>query len=480
MNGQQQADRNKGNGIVIFGGTGDLAYRKLFPALYNLHVLGELPADYRIVGIGRRSYTQEEYLAIIRDWLQKYSRIKYLEERFCDFARRISYYPMDFTSAGEYSALLGYFTEIGLNGEIIFYYAVAPQYFLPITQNLKARDCGLKRCKVVVEKPFGKDLSSAHELSEQLRNSFLPEHIYYIDHYLGKEMILNIMTIRFFNSIFKGVWNREFIDFVQINAFETVGVESRGGYYDESGALRDMMQNHLFQILSIVAMEEPANMESEAIKKAQQRIFEDLKPIVPAEIEQSMILGQYEGYRSEEKVRPDSQTETYAAMRIFIENERWRDVPFYIRTGKKLFSRESEVIIQFKATPKAAERNVLIIKIQPDEGIYLKFNIKKPGLEKEVQTVKMDFCQSCILENRINTPEAYERLLKACMNSDKSLFSQWNQIETCWKFIDQAIDSYRQHSGRVYPYAPGTAGPKEADRLLLRENHSWIAAETWE
>ena len=479
MNGQQQADKNNG-GVVIFGGTGDLAYRKLFPALYNLHVLGELPADYRIIGIGRRSYTQAEYLEIIRSWLQKYSRIKYLEERFHEFARRISYYAMDFTNADEYGALLSYFAEMGLDGETIFYYAVAPQYFLTITQSLKRSNCRLNHCKVVVEKPFGKDLSSAHELSEWLKDSFLPENVYYIDHYLGKEMILNIMTIRFFNSIFKGVWNRDFIEFVQINAFETVGVESRGGYYDESGALRDMMQNHLFQILSIVAMEEPANMESEAIKKAQQRIFEDLKPIVPAEIEQSMILGQYEGYRSEEKVSADSQTETYAAMRIFIENERWRDVPFYIRTGKKLLSRESEVIIQFKATAKTAERNVLIIKIQPDEGVYLKFNIKKPGMEKDIQAVKMNFCQSCILENRINTPEAYERLLKACMDSDRSLFSQWNQIETCWKFMDRAIESYRQHSGRLYSYQPGTEGPKEADRLLLKEDHSWIAADALE
>ncbi len=474
MNGQH---RNKESGIVIFGGTGDLAYRKLFPALYNLHALDELPEDYRIVGIGRRPYTQEEYLQIIREWLQKYSRIKYREEHFLSFCRRISYYRMDFDRGEEYDDLLKYFDRLGLKNEIIFYYAVAPQYFLPITQNLKIRNCRLHNCKVIVEKPFGKDLESAHELSEQLKNSFFPDNIYYIDHYLGKEMILNIMTIRFLNSIFKGVWSREFIECVQINAFETVGVESRGGYYDESGAMRDMMQNHLFQILSIVAMEEPANMESEAIKKAQQRIFEDLKPIVPERVEESMILGQYEGYRLEEKVASDSQTETYAAMRIFIENERWREVPFYIRTGKRLFSRESEVIIQFKTTPKEAEGNVLIIRIQPDEGVYLKFNIKKPGKEREVQTVKMDFCQSCILENRINTPEAYERLLKACMNSDQSLFSKWNQIETCWKFIDHAMDSYRRHSGKLYPYEQGTAGPREADRLLREEGHSWITAE---
>lgn len=477
MSGQQM---NKESGMVIFGGTGDLAYRKLFPALYNLHVLNELPEDYKVIGIGRRDYSQADYLGIVKEWLQKYSRVKYLEEHFADFSKRISYYKMDFDNPAEYESLLQYFKENQLNHEIIFYYAVAPQFFLPITQNLRIRNCLLNQCKVIVEKPFGKDLESAHALSEELRASFLPDNIFYIDHYLGKEMILNIMTIRFFNSIFKGVWNKDFIESVQINAFETVGVETRGGYYDESGAVRDMMQNHLFQILSLVAMEEPANMESEAIKKAQQRIFEDLKPIAPETIEEHLILGQYEGYRGEDKVNPESKTETYAAMRLFIENERWRNVPFYIRTGKKLFSRESEVIVQFKKTVKEAEGNILIIKIQPDEGIYLKFNIKKPGKEQEVQTVKMDFCQSCILENRINTPEAYERLLRAAMNSDQSLFSKWNQIETCWKYIDHAVESYEKHSGKLYPYEQGSAGPKEADNLLKGDNHYWISAEMFE
>ncbi|RRD96266.1 glucose-6-phosphate dehydrogenase [Clostridiales bacterium COT073_COT-073] len=468
---------SNGSGIVIFGGTGDLAYRKLFPALYNLHVLEELPTDYQIIGIGRRDYSRWDYLTIVKEWLQKYSRVKYLEERFTDFSERIHYYKMDFDKAEQYPDLLAYFDEIKLQGEVIFYYAVAPQYFLPITKNLSIRNCRLRECKVIVEKPFGDDLTSAHALSKELKQSFLPGHVYYIDHYLGKEMILNIMTIRFFNSIFKGVWNKDFIESVQINAFETVGVESRGGYYDESGALRDMMQNHLFQILSIVAMEEPTAMESEEIKAAQLKVFQDLKPIVPTEIGKHLVLGQYAGYRQEDKVAPDSQTETYAAMKLLIDNERWQGVPFYIRTGKKLFSRESEVIIQFKQTAKEAEGNILIIKIQPDEGVYLKFNIKKPGKENGVQVVKMDFCQSCILENRINTPEAYERLLKACMNSDQSLFSKWDQIELCWNFIDQAIDSYQKYSGALYPYQAGTAGPKEADHLLLHDQHYWIEAE---
>lgn len=472
-----QATMNSGSGIVIFGGTGDLAYRKLFPALYNLHVLDELPADYQIIGIGRRDYSREDYLRIVNEWLQKYSRVKYLEERFADFSERIHYYRMDFDKPEQYMDLLAYFDEIGLQGEVIFYYAVAPQYFLPITKNLSIRNCRLKECKVIVEKPFGNDLQSAHQLSTELKQSFLPDHVYYIDHYLGKEMILNIMTIRFFNSIFKGVWNRDFIESVQINAFETVGVETRGGYYDESGALRDMVQNHLFQILSIVAMEEPVEMESEAIKAAQLKAFADLKPIVPEEIADYLVLGQYEGYRQEDKVADDSTTETYAAMKIMIENERWQGVPFYIRTGKKLFSRESEVIVQFKSTTEEAEGNILIIKIQPDEGVYLKFNIKKPGKENGVQVVKMDFCQSCILENRINTPEAYERLLKACMISDQSLFSKWDQIETCWNYIDHAVESYKRHAGYLYPYAVGTAGPKEADSLLLNDKHYWIEAE---
>ena len=472
-----QAAMNNGSGIVIFGGTGDLAYRKLFPALYNLHVLNELPEDYQIIGIGRRDYSQEDYLTIVKDWMQKYSRVKYLDQRFEDFSERIHYYRMDFDKPEQYADLLAYFDAIKLQGEVIFYYAVAPQYFLPITKNLSIRNCRLRECKVIVEKPFGNDLASAHQLSEELKQSFLPGHVYYIDHYLGKEMILNIMTIRFFNSIFKGVWNKDFIESVQINAFETVGVESRGGYYDESGALRDMMQNHLFQILSIVAMEEPTNMGSDAIKAAQSQVFQDLKPIVPQEIKDHLVMGQYEGYRQEEKVSPDSKTETYAAMKLFVDNERWQGVPFYIRTGKKLFSRESEVIVQFKSTTEDAEGNILIIKIQPDEGIYLKFNIKKPGKENGIQVVKMDFCQSCILENRINTPEAYERLLKACMISDQSLFSKWDQIELSWNYIDHAVDSYHKYDGTLYSYEAGTSGPKEADHLLLHNKHYWIEAE---
>lgn len=472
MTGQETI--SKGNGLVIFGGTGDLAYRKLFPALYNLHVLNELPADYQVIGIGRRDYSQTDYLQIVQAWLQKYSRVKYLEERFTDFARRIHYYKMDFDQADQYAGLLSYFDQAGLRGGIIFYYAVAPQYFLPITQNLSICNCKLNRCKVIVEKPFGDDLASARQLSEDLKASFLPGHVYYIDHYLGKEMIINIMTIRFFNSIFKGVWNRDFIDSVQINAFETVGVESRGGYYDKSGALRDMMQNHLFQILSIVAMEEPDQMESEDIKACQLKVFQDLKAIAPEKISKYMVLGQYRGYQAEDRVDPKSQTETYAALKVLIDNERWQGVPFYIRTGKKLKQRESEVIVQFKPTQKEAEGNILIIKIQPDEGVYLKFNIKKPGKENGVEVVKMDFCQSCILENRINTPEAYERLIKACMNSDQSLFSKWDQIELSWNYIDHVVASYKDHGGQVYTYEPDTAGPKEADHLLLYDHHQWI------
>ena len=467
----------KNNGIVIFGGTGDLAYRKLFPALYNLHCLGSLPEDYKIVGIGRREYSEEDYIKIINDWTKEFSRLQYTDKDFEEFKKRIKYYKMDMTNMEEYHGLVDFIEENNMKDGLIYYYAVSPGLFGPISEGLKGANCSSKigcrqtseddSCcmgdtKVIIEKPFGKDLESAREIYNNLKSYFKDDNIYHIDHYLGKEMIINIMTLRFANAIFKGVWNRDFIDRVDINVYETVGVDSRGGYYDKSGALADMIQNHLFQIMSIVAMEEPADSESSSIKEAQSNVFKSLKQVEPEKIDDMLLMGQYRGYREEDKVAPDSVTETYVAMKLEIDNERWQGVPFYLRTGKKLHKRESEVIVSFKSTSEGAPGNNLIIKIQPDEGVKLNFNIKKPGTEtKVIQEVEMDFCQSCILENRINTPEAYERLLKACMDSDRSLFSQWEQIEISWNFINRIVSLYKENSNRLYFYEPGTEGPEE-------------------
>ena len=464
------------NGIVIFGGTGDLAYRKLFPALYNLHCLRSLPEDFKIVGVGRREYSDDEYIGIINDWMKEFSRLQYTEKEFNEFRKRIKYYRMDMTDIDEYNGLVEFIEKNKMNDGLIYYYAVSPGLFGPISEGLKSANCKSnsgkgksengKCCmgedKVIIEKPFGKDLESAKAIYKKLKSYFKDDNIYHIDHYLGKEMIINIMTIRFANAIFKGVWNKDSIEKIDINVYEEVGVDSRGGYYDKSGALADMIQNHLFQIMSIVAMEEPVNMESKSIKEAQSNVFRELKQVEPEEIDDMLLMGQYIGYRNEDKVNPESVTETYVAMKLEIDNETWRGVPFYLRTGKKLHKRESEVVVSFKSTSEGVLGNNLIIKIQPDEGVKLKFNIKKPGTEKHIiEEVDMDFCQSCILENRENTPEAYERLLKACMDSDRSLFSQWDQIELSWNFINRVVSLYKKYSNKLYFYEPGTMGPKE-------------------
>ncbi|BDR64845.1 glucose-6-phosphate dehydrogenase [Clostridium tetani] len=468
----------KNKAITIFGGTGDLAYRKLFPALYNLYMLGSINDEYSIIGIGRRDYTKEDYLIYIKAGVKKFARINYSDDKFDKFSKIITYYKMDIQKEEEYKGLIKYYKDKDIIKNHIYYYAVAPRFFISITKGLKNNKCHLEDAKVIIEKPFGEDLESATYLNEQLSFVFKDKNIYHIDHYLGKEMIQNIINIRFANAIFKGIWNKDFIENIQINAFESIGVNNRGGYYDQSGALKDMVQNHLFQLLSIVAMEEPKEFNSDFIHEAQLKVLIEMKPIEDRDIDNYLVMGQYEGYREEKDVNLKSKTETYVAMKIIIDNERWQGVPFYIRTGKKLNKRETEIIIKFKSTNKNIEGNLLIIKIQPDEGIYLKFNIKKPGTVDEIQKVSMDFCQSCILENRINTPEAYERLLKACMDSDRSLFSKWEQIVVSWKYINKVLESYRSYSNKLYRYKPETIGPKEAEELVKKDNHYWINDES--
>lgn len=467
------------NAIVIFGGTGDLAYRKLFPALYNLHCLNALSKEFKIIGVGRKNYSEEEYVKIIQAWVKEFSRLKYSDEEFEGFKSRIRYYKMDMNEYDEYNGLINFIDREDIKSGLTYYYAVSPDLFEVISEGLKRSNYQkyntkernrsqikdkyyMGDSKVIIEKPFGKNLQAAEAIYNNLKSYFKKENIYYIDHYLGKEMIINIMTLRFSNAIFKAVWNKEYIEKIEINAYETIGVDSRGGYYDKSGALADMVQNHLFQIMSIVAMEKPKDNNSSSIKDSQNEVFKQLKEINGEKIDEILLMGQYNGYRDEEKVNPNSVTETYVSLKLEIENERWKGVPFYLRTGKKLDKKESEVIVSFKSMEEGIAGNNISIKIQPDEGVKLNFNIKKPGLgNKVVEEVGMDFCQSCILENRENTPEAYERLLKSCMDSDRSLFSQWKQIETSWKYINRIVDSYKKYSNKLYFYDIATNGPEE-------------------
>ena len=323
--------------------------------------------------------------------------------------------------------------------------------------------CSENNAKVIIEKPFGEDLEKAGELNDKLAEFFSQEEIYHIDHYLGKEMIQNILSLRFKNIIFKGVWNKDFIENVQITAAEAVGVGTRASYYDKSGAVKDMVQNHLLQVLSIVAMEEPKEEGSRGIHDSQYNLLSSLAPIT--DVNESLVMAQYEGYLDEENISKDSKTETYAALKLFIDNERWQGVPFFIRTGKKMGDRETQVVVQFKAIGDVPG-NVLIIRIQPDEGVYFQFNAKKPGTEQELQQISLDFCQSCILENRINTPEAYERLLDACFKGDRALFSQWDQIVVSWTFVNDLLAKYYKQGAPLYTYKQGSMGPKEADEFV--------------
>lgn len=458
--------------FTIFGGTGDLTFRKLLPALYNAAQSGGPSAEYRIVAVGRREYTDESYRELAREWIKKYARLPYSEEAFARFAGQISYYRKDFSDPAAYAGLDAYYEARGIE-EHIFYFAVAPRFFGVIAGGL-AGVRGARRGKVVLEKPFGEDLAAAEELSRRLEAIFASGQVYRIDHYLGKEMVRNIQTLRFTNPIFTNLWDARFIESVQISALEEEGIGARGGYYDTSGALKDMVQNHLFQIMSIVAMERPAQFSGPDMHAEQLKVLRALRMPGAGELRDTLLLGQYDGYRAEKAVAPGSSTETYAALRLFIDNDRWRGAPFYIRTGKKLGQREMQVAVIFRRPTPDVAHDVLIIKIQPTEGVYLQFNIKRPGDTDEVTQAKMDFCQSCSPENRINTPEAYERLLGACIRGERSWFSQWDQIETSWRFVERLRELYHAQGLPVLPYAPGSMGPPEADALLARFGHQWF------
>lgn len=456
--------------FTIFGGTGDLTFRKLLPALYNIEAAKDKELCARIVVIGRRDYTTETYRVAAKEWVAQFARLRFQEETYQRLACRMEYYQMDFTDEDAYGGLDAFYREIKAEHHI-FYFAVAPRFFCAIVNGLKRVE-GAGAGKVVIEKPFGESLPAATRLNETMEAFFRSDHIYRIDHYLGKEMVRNIQIIRFANPIFSNVWDADHIDNIQISAMEEVGVETRGGYYDHSGALKDMVQNHLFQILTIVAMEQPASFEVEDMHREQIKVLRALRET--ADITEDMVLGQYEGYQKEPSVSSDSMTETYVAMRLLVDNDRWRGMPFYVRTGKKLGKREMQVSVVFKSPSRDVEPDILTIKIQPTEGVYLQFNIKKPGETKEVIQAKMDFCQNCSLVNRMNTPEAYERLLGACMRGERSWFSQWDQVETSWNYVDKARTLYREKSLPVSVYEPGSSGPAEAEALLERWGHVWL------
>lgn len=461
--------------LVLFGGTGDLSNRKLLPAVYNLcfeALESNQPLPYVVVSVGRRPWDHTTYREQVRPWIEQFARKKVTPTYLDRFVEILEYYSMDLEDQEAYVGLLDRLQTQYPDSERLYYYAVSPQFFAPISRGLSQRPEQASRGRVIIEKPFGETLEQARVLQEQVAALFGEERVFHIDHYLGKEMVQNILTLRFENSIFSRIWDNQSIESVEITAAETVGVETRGGYYDQAGALRDMVQNHLFQILTILAMQRPTAFTPEALCAAQVEVLQALKP-VGEEWQNHLVAAQYRGYREEPKVARDSHTETYTALVLEIQNEQWQGVPFLIRTGKCLGRRGTFVVIHFRPAPGAKQANQLRIEIQPDEGVDLQFNIKKPGLGFSVQQVEMQFCQSCQVEAHENTPEAYERLLDEASQGRKEFFSQWAQIEYSWSFVEHLRKRWQEAGCPLVEYEPGSAGPVEAEALAKHWGCAW-------
>ncbi len=485
--------------LVIFGVDGDLAKRLLFPALCNLMQEGRLPEEFAVVGFGRTSLSEEQLREKMRQNLHDADGEFSGNPAVIDWVvSRLSFVQSDFTNPDGYQQLAAKLREIDQTrrngGNYLFYLATAPEFFLDVTQHLGKAGLldqanGQWR-RVVVEKPFGRDLESARELNRELTKVAREEQIYRIDHYLGKETVLNILVLRFANGIFEPIWNRRYIDHVQITVAETLGVETRGGYYDHTGALRDMVPNHLLQLLSLTAMEPPSAFSAAALRSEQVKVLYAVPPLGERDCGLCTVRGQYEagnlmgsavpGYRQEARVAPDSQTETYVAMKLAVDNWRWAGVPFYLRTGKRLSARRTEVAIQFRKAPLTLFRtasvtlpqaNRLVIHIQPEESISLEFAAKAPGPEVTVSPVAMRFCYRDFFGFKNRT--GYETLLYDAMMGDASLFKRGDMIEAGWGIIDPVLKAWEQGAGDLHPYAAGTDGPDAARELLSRDGHEW-------
>src|SRR5881409_3979949 len=483
--------------IVIFGATGDLTHRKLIPALYNLAADGDLPPAVTIVGFARRKKSDDEFRRDLEQSTRKFSRQAVRDEIWNTFAQSIFYHQSEFGDESGYKALAKRLDEIdkndGTRGNRLFYFAASPDQFEPILKHLKAaglnQTCEGSWARVIVEKPFGMDLASARELNRIIRNSFSEEQTYRIDHFLGKETAQNILVLRFANAIFAPLWNTHYVDHVQITAAETLGVETRAGFYERAGALRDMVQNHLLQLLCLVAMEPPTDLGADSIRDEKVKVIRSLRHLSRNEVAANVVRGQYTegaihgdpvpGYRQEQNVKPDSQTETFIALRLFIDDWRWADVPIYLRVGKRLPKSATEISIHFKKAPAVLfnkdlhDLNVLAIRIQPDEGIALRIHAKVPGTSFHIEPVKMDFHYGTSFGKA--SPEAYERLLLDAMSGDATLFARRDEVEEAWAFIDviESAWSAKKDAPGLFPYPAGSWGPDEADDLLARDGRAW-------
>ena len=487
--------------LVIFGATGDLTARKLLPALYNLAREGQLPGHFACVGFARRAKTEEEFREEMREAIDNFSRSKPADPKLWEtFSKQLFYVQSDFDEDDGYERLQKLLqkldTQLGTKGNRVYYLSVQPSYFTTIVEKLHQHgltypsDVHPKWSRIIIEKPFGEDTESAQQLQKDLIQHLDESQIYRIDHYLGKETVQNLLVFRFGNAIFESIWNHRYIDQVQITVAEEIGIGTRGRFWEEAGMLRDIVQNHMMQILSLVAMEPPTHLHATSIHNEKVKVLESIRPLPEDHLDQVAIRGQYgkgfingkavKSYREEDNVNPNSYVETYVALQLFIDNWRWAGVPFYLRAGKRMPKKSTEIAITFKKAPgylfegvtSSIEANTLVIRIQPDEGISFKINCKVPGLNNVIQPVKMDFRYGSYFGS--TPPEAYERLICDCMAGDHTLFARDDEVLESWKLLTPLLKYWKNTIPKDFPnYAAGTWGPKEAEEMLERQNHQW-------
>jgi glucose-6-phosphate 1-dehydrogenase len=490
--------------VIIFGATGDLTHRKLMPALYTLALERRLPLGTSLVAFARRPFTDQAFAADMLDAVRDFSRSSYRPAVAERFGENIRYIQASFDDPDGYRELERTCAELdetrGTRGNRLFYLATAPTAYSTIVEQLGA--AGLVRpsrrngsnggwTRIIVEKPFGRDLATARELNDQLAGVFAEDQVYRIDHYLGKETVQNIMAFRFANSVFESIWNREHIDHIQITVAESIGVEGRGPYYEESGALRDMVANHILQVLSLVAMEPPVALDANAVRDEKLKVLRAIHPLNTAEVARRTVRGQYgsgaingkavAGYREEERVDPQSSTETFVAIKLLVDNWRWAGVPFYLRHGKRLPKRATEIAIRFKPTPQLLfgqgdagwhQPNVLTLRIQPDDGIGLRFGTKVPGPGMEIRSVQMDFRFGTSFGGQ--AADAYERLILDAIQGDSTLFTRGDETEAAWAIVTSILEGWKHLPPPDFPnYEAGTWGPRAARDLIAREGRAW-------
>ncbi len=476
--------------MVIFGASGDLTKRKLMPALYDLYRNGRLPEKFCILGTGRTVYTDEEYRSYILTGLGEFiAQAGQDPQGMESFVGHLYYFPMDPSSAAHYQQLKLRLQQLTADEEsdMLFYLATPPVLYGVIPLHLKEVGLNGEHTRIIVEKPFGTDLESARRLNEIYASVFGENQIYRIDHFLGKETAQNILALRFANEIFEPVWNRNYIDYVEITAVENLGIENRGGYYETSGALRDMVQNHLIQLAALIAMEPPTRFDADHFRNEVVKVYEALTPLTEKEMEKDVIRGQYTAgadtvaYRAEKNVDPQSKTETFVAMRVGFDNWRWSGVPFYIRTGKQMPTKVTEVVIHFKKIPHRMFRytrgshpvhNILILRIQPNEGIVLRFGMKAPGPGFDIKQVSMDFTYQSLGQQAVG--DAYARLIEDCIQGDPTLFTRSDAVEASWKFFTPLLHYWEKNTNvPLYGYPAGTWGPPASEGIMHEHGAKW-------